>query len=92
MTPGWRDWMDTEPWRVAMVCGDIVACTHRGHIKAAHAALGAADRAIERHPLLTIVGAGLVFLHIVNAFDAAGVQHLDVIHRLALLIARKAES
>lgn len=52
----------------------------------------AADRAIERHPLLTIVGAGLVFLHIVNAFDAAGVQHLDVIHRLALLIARKAES
>jgi hypothetical protein len=52
----------------------------------------AADRAIGRHPVLTVVGATLVWAHVINVFDAAGLQHLDVIHRLALLIARKAES
>ncbi|MET9329503.1 hypothetical protein [Tsukamurella sp. NPDC003166] len=35
--PGWRDWMDDEPWRVAMVCYDSTTCTHPDHVKAARA-------------------------------------------------------
>lgn len=35
VTPGWRDWMDSEPWRVAMVCYDFTTCAHRDHAKAA---------------------------------------------------------
>lgn len=33
--PGWRNWMNDEPWRVAMVCYDAGTCTHRDHVKAA---------------------------------------------------------
>lgn len=48
----------------------------------------AADRAIGRHPVLTVVGATLVWAHVINLLPPA----VDPVHQVASLIARKAES
>lgn len=43
------------------------------------------DRAIEKHPVVTIAAVGAVALHLVNAFDKYDLQRLDVIHQIASL-------
>ena len=73
-----------------LVAGVVIAIDATA--RPGHTLSEAADRAIAAHPVLTVGAATLVFFHVVNAFDAVGLQRFDVIHRAASLIARKAES
>lgn len=43
------------------------------------------DRAIEKHPVLTILAVGAVALHLLNVYEHYGLERLDVIHKLAEL-------
>lgn len=52
----------------------------------------AMDGWLRDHPVLAIGGTVLVAAHLLNVFDVCGAREYDPIHRVASLIARKAES
>jgi len=47
------------------------------------------DYAIEKHPIATVAAIGITALHLLNAYEAWGIQHLDPIHQVANLARRK---
>lgn len=47
------------------------------------------DYALEKHPIITVAAVGMTALHLLNAYEAWGIEHLDPIHQLANLARRK---
>ena len=47
------------------------------------------DYALEKHPIATVAAIGMTALHLLNAYEAWGIEHLDPIHRVATLARAK---
>lgn len=49
------------------------------------------DRALLKHPIATRAAIGVTALHLMNAFEAVGLEQLDPIHQLSEFIKRKVD-
>jgi hypothetical protein len=47
------------------------------------------DYALEKHPIATVAAIGMTALHLLNAYEAWGIERFDPIHQAAALARRK---
>ncbi len=50
------------------------------------------DYALEKHPIATVAAIGMTALHLLNAYEAWGIERFDPIHRVAELARRTVDA